>query len=57
MVDGIYANNPASGGGVDLSNFLNADLEKIEVLPGPQALVYGPGALGGMLYLTPKEGN
>ncbi|EKE09951.1 MAG: hypothetical protein ACD_16C00099G0009 [uncultured bacterium] len=57
MVDGIYANNPASGGGVDLSNFLNADLEKIEVLPGPQALVYGPGALGGMLYLTPKEGK
>lgn len=57
MVDGIYANNPAAGGGVDLSNFINADIEKIEVLPGPQALVYGPGALGGMLHLTPKEGK
>ncbi|MDI9638425.1 TonB-dependent receptor [Kamptonema cortianum] len=57
LVDGIYVNNPASGGGVDLSNFLNADIEKIEVLPGPQALVYGPGALGGVIQLIPKKGH
>lgn len=57
LVDGIYINNPASGGGVDLSNFLNADMEKIEILPGPQALVYGPGALGGVIQLIPKKGQ
>lgn len=57
LVDGIYVNDPATGGGVDLSNFLNADLERIEVLPGPQALVYGPGALGGVVQLIPKRGQ
>ncbi len=57
LVDGIYVNNPAAGGGVDLSNFLNADLERIEVLPGPQNLVYGPGALGGVIQLIPKKGR
>lgn len=57
LVDGIYVNNPATGGGTDLSNFLNADIEKIEVLPGPQALVYGPGALGGVIQLIPKKGH
>ena len=57
LVDGIYVNNPASGGNVDLSNFLNADLERIEVLPGPQSLAYGPGALGGVIQLIPKKGH
>lgn len=57
LVDGIYVNDPAAGGGVDLSNFLNADLERIEVLPGPQSLAYGPGALGGVIQLIPKKGQ
>lgn len=57
LLDGIYLNDPATGGGVDLSNFLNADLEKIEILPGPQALAYGPGALGGVVQLVPKRGH
>lgn len=57
LVDGIYVNDPATGGGVDLSNYLNADLECIEVLPGPQALIYGPGALGGVIQLMPKRGH
>ncbi len=56
LVDGIYVNDPASGGGVDLANLLNADLERIEVLPGPQSLAYGPGALGGVIQLIPKRG-
>lgn len=57
LVDGIYVNDPASGGSVDLSNFLNADLERIEILPGPQNLAYGPGALGGVVQLIPKRGH
>ena len=57
LVDGIPVNDPASGGVVDLSNFLNTDLEKIEVLPGPQSLAYGPGALGGVIQLIPKRGH
>lgn len=57
LVDGIYVNDPAAGGGVDLSNFLNADMERIEVRPGPQNLSYGPGALGGVVQLIPKRGR
>ncbi len=57
LVDGIYVNDPASGGGVDVSNFLTADLDRIEVLPGPQTLIHGPGALGGVIQLIPKRGQ
>jgi len=56
-VDEIEVNDPAAGGGVDLSNYLNADMECIQVLPGPQALAYGPGALGGVVRLVPKRGQ
>ena len=57
LFNGIYVNNPASGGNADLADFLNADLDKIEVLPGPQNLAYGPGALGGVIQMVPKKGQ
>lgn len=57
LFNGIYVNDPASGGGVDLAHFLNTDLETIEVLPGAQSLAYGPGALGGLIQLVPKRGH
>ena len=57
LVDDIYVNNPASGGSVDLSQFLNADMESLDVFPGPQALAYGPGALGGVVVMSPKRGK
>lgn len=57
LFNGIYVNDPASGGSADLADFLNADLERIEVLPGPQNLAYGPGALGGVIQLIPKKGH
>lgn len=57
LIDGVSINDPASGGTTDLSQYLNADLEQIEVLPGPQSLAYGPGALGGVVRLIPKKGE
>ncbi len=57
MFNGIYVNDPASGGTSVLADFLNSDFEKIEVLPGPQNLAYGPGALGGVIQLVPKKGK
>lgn len=57
LMDGIMVNDPAFGGSADLSDFLNTDLERIEFLPGPQNLVYGPGALGGVVQLIPKRGQ
>lgn len=57
LVDDVFVNDPAAGGNADLSNFLNADIERIEILPGPHALAYGPGALGGVVQLIPKRGK
>jgi len=58
LVDDIYVNNPAApGSGAEISQFLNADMETLEVLPGPQALAYGPGALGGVVIMKPKKGK
>jgi vitamin B12 transporter len=57
LLNGVYINDPASGGGSDLSSFLNGDMERIEILAGPQTLAYGPGALGGVIQLIPKKGE
>ena len=47
-LDGIYLGRPAMA----FADFL--DLERVEVLRGPQGTLYGRNALGGALNLVPK---
>ena len=47
LVDGVRAN--AFGGGLDLSQVPLQDVDRIEVLRGPQSALYGSDAIGGVV--------
>ncbi len=55
LVDGIRAN--AFGGGVDLSQVPLADVERIEVVRGPQSALYGADAIGGVVQILTRTGG
>ncbi len=54
LIDGVEVNNPASGG-YDFSNLLADDIERIEVLRGPQSSVFGSNAIGGVINIITKS--
>ena len=56
LIDGIPVNDP-SGFAPDLYDADWSTLEKIEVLRGPAAGLYGTGGAGGVLNLTTKNGG
>jgi vitamin B12 transporter len=55
LIDGIRAN--AFGGGVDLSQVPLADVERIEVVRGPQSALYGADAIGGVVQIITRSGG
>jgi len=55
MVDGIRAN--AFGGGLDLSQVPLQDVERIEVVRGPQSALYGSDAIGGVINVITRTGG
>lgn len=55
LVDGIRAN--AFGGGLDLSQVPIADVERIEVVRGPQSALYGADAIGGVVQIVTRYGG
>ena len=55
LVDGVRVNSVA-GGTVDFANLLAANIERIEVLRGPQA-TYGSEAMTGVISITTGRGK
>jgi outer membrane receptor protein involved in Fe transport len=55
MIDGIRAN--AFGGGLDLSQVPLQDVERIEVIRGPQSALYGSDAIGGVINVITRSGG
>ena len=55
LVDGIRAN--AFGGGIDLSQVPLGDVERIEVVRGPQSALYGSDAIGGVVQVITRRGG
>jgi vitamin B12 transporter len=58
LIDGIDVSDPSTFNATyDLSNLLLGDVERIEVLRGPQSGLYGSDAIGGVISITTKSGD
>ena len=53
LVDGIPQN--AFGGGFDAAHLATADIDRIEVVRGPQSALYGSGAIGGIVQIITQQ--
>jgi vitamin B12 transporter len=58
LIDGVRINDPSSpDGSVILSDLLVNNLDRIEILRGPQSTLYGSDAIGGVVNLISQRGG
>ncbi|MEN8800869.1 MAG: TonB-dependent receptor [Thiogranum sp.] len=57
LIDGVEATDPSSpAGAVDFSNLWLDNIERIEIVRGPQSTLYGSDAIGGVIHITTRRG-
>lgn len=56
MLDGIPINNPYFGG-VNFEDLTTDNIERIEVLKGPQSPLYGSDSIGGVIQIISRKGT
>lgn len=56
LIDGVPVNNPYFGG-IDLENLTTDNIERIEVLKGPQSPLYGSDSMAGVIQIFTRRGE
>lgn len=58
LIDGIRVGDASStDGSIDFGNLAATDVERIEVLRGPQSALYGSDAMGGVINIITRKGE
>ena len=58
LVDGVRVGDPtATDGSLDFGNLSAVDIERIEILRGPQSALYGSDAMGGVINIITRKGG
>jgi vitamin B12 transporter len=58
LIDGVRVNDPASpGGAFDFGNLLTGNIDRIEVLRGPNSVPWGSQAIGGVVNIVTAPVN
>ncbi len=55
LIDGAEINDIGQGGLVDFAHLLVSDIERIELLRGPQSALWGSSAVSGVISITTKK--
>ena len=58
LIDGVRVNEPAAAsGGFDFATLTVTDIERIEVVRGPQSALYGSDAMGGVINIITRKAS
>jgi vitamin B12 transporter len=58
LIDGIDVSDPSNAtGAFDFGRLLTQDIERVEVLRGPQSGLYGSDAVGGVISIITRSGS
>ncbi len=55
FIDGVAVNDPAIGDEFQLEHLLASDIERIEVVRGPQSALWGSDAVGGVINIRTRR--